>query len=64
MHFPASRSDARQNRERLLAAAREVFAERGLSSEVKDSADRAGIGFGSLDRNFASKDDLVQALVG
>jgi len=64
MHFPASRSDARQNRERLLAAAREVFAERGLSAEVKDIADRAGIGVGTLYRNFATKDDLVRALVG
>lgn len=64
MHFPGSRSDARLNRERLLVAAREVFGERGLAAEVKDIADRAGLGVGTLYRNFATKDDLVHALVG
>lgn len=60
---PASRSDARQNRARLLAAARSVFAEKGTAAEIKDIAERAGVGIGTFYRNFATKDELVQALV-
>lgn len=64
MHIAWSRSDARQNRARLLAAAREVFAERGVGAEIKDIAERAGVGVGTFYRNFATKDDLIQAMVG
>jgi AcrR family transcriptional regulator len=57
------RSDARANRQKLMAAARELFAERGVQTEMKDIADRAGVGVGTLYRNFATKDDLVSALI-
>lgn len=59
----ASRSDARANRQKLLEAARELFAERGVQAEMKDVAERAGVGVGTLYRNFATKDDLIAALI-
>jgi AcrR family transcriptional regulator len=61
---PAERADARANRERLLAAAAEVFAERGLSAEMKEIAERAGVGIGTIYRNFPSKGDLIAAIIG
>lgn len=60
----AERSDARANRERILEAAASVFGERGIGAEVKEIADRAGVGVGTIYRNFATKDDLVLAIVG
>ena len=58
------RTDAKQNRERVLRAAREVLAERGVTAEMKEIADRAGVGVGTLYRNFATKDALVEAIIG
>lgn len=49
-------------RTRLLAAAREVFAEQGLDAPMPAIARAAGAGVGSLYRQFASKDELVAAL--
>jgi AcrR family transcriptional regulator len=46
-----------------LDAARDLFAERGVQAEMKDIAERAGVGVGTLYRNFATKDDLVAALI-
>jgi AcrR family transcriptional regulator len=57
------RADARRNRERLLKAAFEVFAEVGVDAQMTDIADVAGLGIGTLYRNFASKEQLVNALV-
>lgn len=59
----ASRSDARANRARLLDAAHAVFAESGPDAEMKTIAERAGVGVGTIYRNFATKDDLLSALV-
>ena len=56
------RSDAARNRERILAAARGVFAERGLDATLDDVAHHAGLGVGTVYRRFPSKDDLVEAL--
>jgi len=56
------RADARRNRERLLAAASELFAETGLDAQVEDIAHRAGVGVGTVYRHFATKDALVIAL--
>ncbi|HET7738924.1 MAG TPA: TetR/AcrR family transcriptional regulator [Tepidiformaceae bacterium] len=58
-----SRSDARANRARLLDAAHAVFAESGPDAEMKTIAERAGVGVGTIYRNFATKDDLLGALV-
>ena len=57
------RSDARANREKLVDAARELFAERGIQTEMKEIADRAGVGVGTLYRNFATKEDLIAAMI-
>lgn len=56
------RADAARNRERILAAARAVFAEHGLDASMDDIADRAGVGVGTVYRRFASRDALVAAL--
>ena len=57
------RSDALKNRQRLLAAAGQVFAEQGLEASVADVARVAGVGMGTLYRHFSSKEALVDALV-
>ena len=59
----ALRADAERNRRRLLDAAQELFRERGLDVGVADIAERAGVGRGTLFRNFASKEDLIAAIV-
>lgn len=57
------RSDAARNRRRLLEAAAEVFAEHGLEAGVGEVAARAGVGRGTLFRNFPTKQDLIAAIV-
>lgn len=57
------RADARRNRERVLTAAQTLFRERGLDVSVGEIADAAGVGRGTLFRNFASKEDLIEAVV-
>ena len=57
------RADARRNRERILAAAREVFSEHGAEAQMDEIARRAGVGVGTLYRHFPTKDALVGALV-
>jgi AcrR family transcriptional regulator len=59
----AERSDALANRQRILEAAREVFARRGLQAEVKEIAERAGVGIGTLYRHFESREGLLAALL-
>ena len=59
----AERSDALANRQRILEAAREVFARRGLSAEVREIAERAGVGIGTLYRHFENREGLLGALV-
>ena len=54
-----TRADARLNRDRLLTAAREVLAERGFQAEVADIAARAGIGTGTIYRNYPNKEALL-----
>lgn len=57
------RADAARNRRLLLAAAADEFAERGLDASVADIARRAGVGKGTVFRHFATKDDLLAAIV-
>lgn len=54
------RADARRNRERVLAAARAVFAERGIDAPMATVARRAGVGVATLYRHFPTRDALVQ----
>lgn len=57
------RADARRNRERVLAAAAELFAEEGCKVQIEQVAHRAGVGVGTVCRNFPTKVDLVDAVV-
>jgi AcrR family transcriptional regulator len=56
------RADAERNRARILAAADEVFAERGLDVSLDDIAAHAGVGVGTVYRRFPDKDALIDAL--
>ena len=56
------RKDAALNHERLVQAAREVFARQGLSATLEDIAKHAGVGVGTVYRNFASKREIVDTL--
>jgi AcrR family transcriptional regulator len=56
------RRDARENRDRILAAAREAFAELGMEASVEEIAARAGVGVGTLYRRFPTKDALAEAV--
>lgn len=56
------RSDARENRARILAAARESFAEDGATTSMNQVAQRAGVGAGTLYRNFPTREALVLAV--
>jgi AcrR family transcriptional regulator len=56
------RRDAERNRQRILAAARELFAERGLEVTLDDIAHAAGVGVGTVYRRFPDKDELIEAL--
>jgi AcrR family transcriptional regulator len=60
---PRMRADARRNRERIIQAAREAFAEDGADTQMDDVARRAGVGVGTLYRHFATKDLLIGELV-
>ena len=57
------RADAERNRSRILAAASELFAERGLDASVPELAERAGVGVGTLYRAFPDKDHLLGAVM-
>jgi AcrR family transcriptional regulator len=56
------RADALRNYEKLVAAAREAFTEADRSASLEDIARRAGVGIGTLYRNFPTRADLVQAI--
>ncbi|HET9094343.1 MAG TPA: TetR family transcriptional regulator [Solirubrobacteraceae bacterium] len=57
------RKDAQANRERLLEAADRMFRERGVEVSVGEIADAAGVGRGTLFRNFRSKEELIAAVL-
>jgi len=59
----APRRDAQRNRERILAAAREVVAERGVAAKMEDVAARAGVGIGTLYRFVPTKDALFSLIL-
>lgn len=56
------RKDAERNRRRVLVAARELFAERGLEATLNDVAHHAGVGVGTVYRRFATKEELLEAI--
>jgi AcrR family transcriptional regulator len=57
------RKDAARNRELLIAAAREVFARRGVEASLDDVAKHARLGVGTAYRHFANKYQLLTALL-
>ena len=57
------RRDALRNRQRLLDAADAMFREHGVEVGVGEIAAAAGVGRGTLFRNFASKDELIAAVL-
>ena len=56
------RRDAERNRQRILAAAGELFAERGLGVTLDDIARHAGVGVGTVYRRYPDKEVLIDAL--
>ncbi len=60
---PALRADARRNRERIVAAAAELFAAQGVDCQMAEVARRAGVGNATVFRHFPAKRDLVLAIV-
>jgi AcrR family transcriptional regulator len=56
------RADARRNYDKLVAAARAVFAEDGTSAPLEDVAERAEVGIGTLYRHFPTRQALLEAV--
>jgi len=56
------RADARRNYEKLLVAAAEAFTEHGSDASLEDIARRAGVGIGTLYRNFPTRQALLEAV--
>src|SRR6187551_3752942 len=56
------RADAERNRRRILVAAAEVFAKRGLDAGLDEIARHAGVGTGTVYRRFPDKALLIDAL--
>ena len=56
------RADARRNYDKVVAAAREAFAEGGESTALEEIARRAGVGIGTLYRNFPNRQALLETL--
>ncbi|MEH1163892.1 TetR/AcrR family transcriptional regulator [Micromonospora sp. CPCC 205539] len=57
------RADARSNRERVVAAARETFAAAGLEVPMREVARRAGVGVATLYRHFPTRTELVTTVL-
>jgi AcrR family transcriptional regulator len=56
------RADARRNYDKVIAAAREAFNERGASTSLEDIARRAEVGIGTLYRHFPNRQALLEAV--
>jgi AcrR family transcriptional regulator len=56
------RADARRNFEAVLAAARTAFAKKGADASLEEIARQAGVGIGTLYRNFPARSDLINAV--
>ena len=57
-----ARVDAERNRQRLLEAAKVVFAEKAASASLEEIARDAGVGIGTLYRHFPTRDALIEAV--
>ena len=56
------RADARRNFDALIAAARVVFSEQGANASLEEIARDAGVGIGTLYRNFPTREALLEAV--
>jgi AcrR family transcriptional regulator len=56
------RKDAERNRQRVVEAARELFASRGLEATLNEVAHHAGLGVGTVYRRFPTKEELFEAI--
>jgi AcrR family transcriptional regulator len=56
------RADAARNYDKLLAAARDAFTDDGADASLEDIARRAGVGIGTLYRNFPTRQALLEAV--
>jgi len=57
-----ARADAQRNLASLLSAAKEVFAESSVDAPVREIAERAGVGIGTVYRHFPRRPDLIAAV--
>jgi len=57
------RADARRNLEQLLAAARDLIADKGAGVPLEEVAQRAGVGIGTLYRRFPDRTALLRGVV-
>lgn len=60
---PSRRADAARNRQRILDAARTAFAATGSETSMAEVARRSGVGQATLYRNFATRHELLEALL-
>lgn len=60
---PTKRADATRNRQRILDAARAAFAATGTETSMAEIARRSGVGQATLYRNFATRHELLEALL-
>ncbi len=61
--LPPIRKHAKQNLTALLSAAAEVFASSGVDAPVREIAERAGVGLGTVYRHFPQRSDLIVAVM-
>ena len=59
---PSKRADAQRNIETLLQVASAVFAKSGVDAPVRDIAEKAGVGVGTVYRHFPQRSDLIVAV--
>lgn len=59
---PSKRADAQRNLDSLLQAAKSVFAKSGVDAPVRDIAEKAGVGVGTVYRHFPQRSDLIVAV--
>lgn len=56
------RSDAQQNRERILKVAKQAFTKSGANASLDDIARQSGVGPGTLYRHFSTREELLEAV--
>jgi AcrR family transcriptional regulator len=61
-HARAMRADAKRNYDKIVTAAREIFAEKGSATSLEAVARRAGVGIGTLYRHFPTRQALLEAV--